>query len=187
MKRGGKIFWMFILIALIFICAAIGHNIIIKKIYPQKYAEFVEKYSIQYGVDANLIYSVIKCESGFNPDANSNKEAKGLMQMRDDTFAWVQTKDPEATPETADIFDPETNIKYGTLLLSLHLKEFGDTQIALAAYHAGRSKVNTWLDKYSSDGKTLDKIPYKDTAHYINKVKNTKEVYDKTYKPERTE
>lgn len=44
-----------------------------KKIYPQKYANYVTKYAEEYSVDSLLIYAIIKAESNFNPDAKSRK------------------------------------------------------------------------------------------------------------------
>lgn len=77
----------------------------------------------------------------------------------------------------------EQNIKYGTALLRLHLDEFGNYREMLAAYHAGRGAVNSWLSdpRYSADGKTLDSIPYDDTNDYVNKVLSVKRIYDKLF------
>lgn len=152
-------------------------------LYPHKYAGLVEKYSSEYGVDEDLVYAVIKCESGFDPDAVSDADAKGLMQLTDDTFEWVQTKLHESGYTAEDLFDPETAVKYGTKLLSLHLAEFKDERLALAAYHAGRSAVTGWLadDKYT-DSTGLHTIPYKETNVYVERVLNTKNIYEKIYR-----
>ena len=40
-------------------------------IYPQKYAEYVEKYAQECDLDPLLIYSIIKAESNFNENAKS--------------------------------------------------------------------------------------------------------------------
>lgn len=49
------------------------NNVIMKKIYPKKYEEYVVKYAREYGVDELLVYSIIKSESNFRQDAISRK------------------------------------------------------------------------------------------------------------------
>ena len=65
-----------------------------------------------------------------------------------------------AGEEYSDLYDPETNIKYGTYLLRLMCEEYGCKETAAAAYHTGRGNVNSWLSNKdcSSDGKTLENI-----------------------------
>lgn len=60
-----------------------------------------------------------------------------------------------------DLNDPAVNIKYGTQLLSILLTEFETQDEALAAYNAGRSRVNQWLKdpECSKNGETLSYIP----------------------------
>ena len=64
-------------------------NIILKKIYPTDYAEFVYKYSEKYDVDPLLIFSLIKAESNFNENVISSSKAMGLMQLMDSTAQQV--------------------------------------------------------------------------------------------------
>lgn len=162
---------------------SLGINAVMQRFYPHKYSEYVEKYAAQYDVDANLVYAVIKCESGFDPAATSSVEAKGLMQLTDDTFEWVQTKTGESGYVPSDLYAPETAIKYGTKLLSLHLAEFEDEALAIAAYHAGRSAVSGWLsDEKYTDATGLHTIPYAETEIYVERVQNTKEIYEKIYR-----
>ena len=153
--------------------------------YPQKYSEFVTKYSQNYEIDEDLIYSVIKCESGFDKDAVSKANAKGLMQLTEDTFNWVDMK-LGLNNSYEKVFDPETNIQYGSYLLSSLLNEFESEEIALTAYHAGRGNVIKWLadEEFSKDGKTLDNTPFPATNQYVDNVLNTKSVYEKLYKGE---
>lgn len=151
--------------------------------YQLKHTEFVEKYAAEYGVDKALLYAVIRTESSFNANAVSSAGARGLTQITPDTFSWLQTKTGEKL-ELEMLFDPETSIKYGAFFLSMLLKEFGETETALAAYHAGRTKVNSWLKdrEISPDGKTIPVIPIQQTSHYVNKVMSAyqkyKEIYD---------
>lgn len=168
--------------AVLFVAFSVTGKTVIKLIYPMKYTEYVEKYSAEYGVDSELVYAVIKTESSFNPDAVSNADAVGLTQITPETFEWIKTKLGEEDKELS-LYDPETSIKYGAYFLSYLLNEFENTDTALAAYHAGRGRVNGWLEdeKISPDGKTLNEIPVPETAHYVKKVNKALNVYNNLY------
>ena len=179
MKKKGKplksILAFLVIVAIVFF----GSNLVMKQLYPIKYEKYVEQYAKAQNLEPELIYAVIKCESGFDPNAVSSVEAKGLMQLTDDTFYWLQSKTKEGLePDT--LFDPETNIRYGAMLLRLHLDEFGDLSLALAAYHAGRGRVNQWLNEaQSSDSDEI--IQYEGTQEYVSKVVETQTVYKTLY------
>ena len=152
--------------------------------HPIKYEELVEKYSRQNGLDKYLVYAVIKTESGFDPGAVSNVGARGLMQIMEDTFDWVKFKLGDEDTRYLEMYDPDTNIRYGCWLLGYLYKEFGNVEAAMAAYHAGRGQVNEWLsdERYSSDGVHLDEIPISDTANYVQKIVRARDTYIKLYK-----
>lgn len=152
--------------------------------FPVQYEEYVTKYASLYDVDEALIYAVIKTESSFDPNAMSHQDAKGLMQVTGETFDWLGSKmGVQGEYQHDDLYDPDTGIQYGTFFLSYLLKEFGGVQEVAAAYHAGRGITNTWLGDpaYSTDGKTLDQIPYPATAHYVEKIKRNYEGYQKKF------
>jgi len=89
--------------------------------------------SIQHGVDANLIRAVIRAESSGNPFAVSHAGAQGLMQLMPATARNLGVTDP---------FDIAQNVNAGTAYLRSLLDRFsGDTELALAAYNAGWSRV----------------------------------------------
>lgn len=178
-KFTGAVIALILIIALI-ISAVFIYDYVIHSMYPIKYEQYVEQYSEEYDVDKFLVYALIKCESGFNPDAHSHADAKGLMQITDETFADAQ-KDQENL--SADkLFDPETNIKYGIKILSSLLSKLGERE-AIAAYNAGYGKVSSWLSdpKYSTDGKTLDTIPYEETKNHVDKVLKARNMYKRLY------
>lgn len=153
--------------------------------YPVKYIETVEKYSIMYNVEPELVFAVINTESGFDKNAVSSANAMGLMQITPETFSWLQSKLKEDLPDEA-LFNEDTAIRYGTYFLHLLLEKFGDTGTAAAAYHAGMNRVDQWLEdrELSPDGKVLSSIPYNDTAYYVHKIEKAVDVYSKIYKPE---
>ncbi len=181
MRLAGKAIFSAVLLTLSVIIVAAGINILYKAMYPTEYEDLVVKYSSENRLEPTLVFAVIRCESGFNKDAMSHKDAHGLMQITPETLEWLVMV--EGGSELPDMYDPEQNIKYGTALLRLHLDEFGNYREMLAAYHAGRGAVNSWLSdpRYSADGKTLDSIPYDDTNDYVNKVLSVKKIYDKLF------
>ena len=88
MKFKKIIIWLIVLILLL----AEGKSVIKKYIYPQKYHSLVKQYSAQYDLDPYLVLAVIKTESNFNENVESNKGAKGLMQIMDSTGEWIASK-----------------------------------------------------------------------------------------------
>lgn len=181
-KLGG--FLIIILAGLLIWAVCNMENLSKKYVYPIEYSDSVENASRETGIDKYLIYAVIKTESNFNADAESNVGARGLMQLMEDAFDWVRFRmDDERDVCYDDMYDPQRNIEYGSFLLKLLYEEYGDERTALAAYHSGRGSVNGWLEdkKYSSDGKTLDKIPSDTTDHYVDKVMTAYEGYTNLY------
>ena len=176
-----------LILAAVILCRIgyLGYRQILKELYPMDYSELVDRYAAENELSPALVYAVIKCESSFRNDAVSSVGALGLMQITPATFEWVQTKTGEDL-EVSALNDPETNIRYGCRLLSMHLLEFGDERVALAAYHAGRGQVNEWLNdpEVSSGDGRLDSIPFTDTEHYVKKVMKAKERYLNLYKEE---
>lgn len=151
--------------------------------YPQKYSEYVDKAAEEYGLDPALIYAVIRTESGFDADAQSDAGACGVMQMMPSSFEWLQEKRGCAGEYSEDdLFNPEICIDYGSYLLKYFYDYYGTERSAVAAYNAG-FVVGDWLadSNYSSDGINLDSIPYPETSNYVDRVESAKEMYIKLY------
>lgn len=159
-----------------------------KKFYPTLYTEYVEKYSQQYDLDPLLVYSFIRTESSFKPDARSNVDARGLMQITEMTFDWIKPRvEADESVVFDDLYDPETCIQFGTYYLSRCLARYEyDVSTAAAAYHSGWGTVDKLLSRkaYSLDGKTLDVFPYTQMNHYVTKISNTYAKYLEIYRPE---
>lgn len=153
--------------------------------YPQKYTEQVERSSAEFGVDADLIYAVIRTESGFRAEVESHAGAMGLMQLMPSTFEWLQERlDGEVSHDTAALTDPDINVRYGAYFLSILIERYdGNLRTIAAAYNAGTSTVDGWLGDpaYSSDGKTLTRIPYEETANYADRVEKAYQIYRELY------
>ena len=156
---------------------------VMRFIYPRKYSAYVSEYAERYGLSENLVYAIIKCESGFDPYSLSDAGAMGLMQITPDTLNWAAMKEGEIGILPNLLYDEKTNIRYGCCIYSLFLDEFGDISVALAAYNAGRGNVLKWLGdrKYSDDGILLKNIPFSETDRYVKKVQTVKRIYELLY------
>lgn len=159
------------------ICHAID-----KSSHPIEYSEYVEKYSKEYGVPENVIYAVILCESKFESNAVSSQNAIGLMQMIPSTFLWLCEKTGDNFSEGM-LYDPETNIRFGTYYLSYLYEEFGLWETVYAAYNCGPGKVKEWQEnpEYADKNGVLIDIPYPETKNYVKKVSKAAEKYNELY------
>ncbi len=137
--------------------------------YPCRYSEYVEYYAGKYNIDPLILYSFIRTESNFNPNAQSN----------------VKSKIAPTEPLTFDdLYDPETNIRFGTYFVSYCLLRYQrDLATAAAAYHSGWGTVDDLLaqSEYSADGKTLDHYPYPQMRQYVRKITHSYQRYQEIY------
>jgi hypothetical protein len=115
------------------------------------FEELVQEHSQRQSLRPELVRAVIQVESGFDPRATSPKGAMGLMQLMPDTARSLGV---------VNAYDPQENIRGGTIYLRQLLDKFGSEQLALAAYNAGPAAV----DRY--DGVP----PYRETKDYLRKV-----------------
>jgi len=152
--------------------------------YPLSYEAIVEKYALSNEVDKYLVYSIIRAESFYDKDAVSKKGACGLMQITPDTASWIAEKLEMKDFSQEDLFDPEKNIMMGVWYFKYLLDRFdGDVKVAIAAYNAGPTNATKWLGRedLSSDGRTLEEIPFEETRKYEQKIMSAYEMYRKIY------
>ena len=180
-KKKSMYFLLFIL--LIAILGVILKTPVQKIIYPIEHEEYIHKYSSEYDIEPYLVMAIISAESRFDENAVSHKDAIGLMQLKEETAMWCVKKFNIELPYN-NLYAPDVNINIGCSYLRFLLDYFdGETKTAVAAYNAGQGNVSKWLKdkKYSSDGKTLDAIPFKETSDYVEKVFKRKNIYKKLY------
>lgn len=188
MKSMRKVFCSLTLLLAVIMAIGISSRYIIKeKFFPYKYQEYVDKYSSEYDLDPLLVLAVIKTESKFDDDAHSHKNAVGLMQITVETGEWAAKKMGYSTFSKEDLYNEEYNIRMGCWYLRRLNDIFDkDLDLTIAAYNAGPTNVQSWLidEKYSSNGKSIDYIPFGETKKYVDKVNTYYHIYEYLYRKE---
>lgn len=129
-----------------------NQNLIAKNKWTEQIQAAVQSSAQKYNVSPALIMSIIKAESGFNPNAVSSAGAQGLMQLMPATARGLGV---------TDSFNIQQNIDGGTRYIKEKLNQFGnDPKLALAAYNAGPGSVI----KYNGIP------PYPETQNYVKTV-----------------
>ena len=80
------------------------------------------------------------------------------------------------------LLSPSYNVQIGTgILRRLSTANDGKMELALAAYHAGQSRVNTWWSQfaYRDPAEFLESIPIPSTRGYVERVIRDAAVYRK--------
>ena len=154
-----------------------------KAAYPRDFSAYVETYSEAYGVPETVVYAVIRTESDFDSGAVSRAGAVGLMQMMPETFTWLTNDVLYDHLDEGMLYDPETNIKYGTYYLSRLYDHYGSWELAFTAYNGGSGNLDKWLaDPAYSDGEGgLKEIPFRETRNYVKKVQKALKKYERLY------
>ena len=163
-----------------------GQPQLVAEVYPIEYEAQIRARAAENELDPALVAAVILAESSYRPDAVSEANAQGLMQLLPDTAEWIAGKFDESYVEGC-LFDPDTNIKYGCWYLGYLIRRFdGYLTCAVAAYHAGQGTVDGWLanPEYSEDGETLSQIPSQATETYVKRVLRYYEKYQELYVPQ---
>lgn len=101
----------------------------------------------RYGIPEDLFLRLVRQESGWNPNARSNKGAMGLAQLMPGTARYLGV-DPN---------DPVQNLNGGAKYLAEQYRKFGSWRLALAAYNAGPGAV----EKHGGIP------PYRETRNYV--------------------
>lgn len=120
---------------------------------PEELDQFFQQAADETGVDIRVLKAIAKQESNFNPRVRSKAGAMGVMQLMPGTAKEVGVTNP---------YDPQQNILGGARYFKKMLNQFGDMELALAAYNAGPGNVR----KYGGVP------PFKETQNYVRKIRN---------------
>ncbi|MGH2340225.1 transglycosylase SLT domain-containing protein [Segnochrobactraceae bacterium EtOH-i3] len=137
------------------------------------------------GFERPLVYAIARQESTFNPGAVSPAGARGLMQLMPATASATAKKVGVPFQVNRLTADPAYNATLGAAHLDELIGRFDGSYImTFAAYNAGSSRVNKWVQMYGDprDPRVdavdwVERIPYAETRNYVQRVMENLQVY----------
>ncbi|MEI6287114.1 MAG: lytic transglycosylase domain-containing protein [Bacillota bacterium] len=189
-NRGGSVIKVLLALALISIAVfTVYHSDRFQKeyLYPYPYRDYIERYAKLNAIDPLLVVSIMKAESKFDPTANSDVGAIGLMQLMPESGRWIAEEIGEPLGSASQLENPQISIKLGSwYIASLIDENNGNLVLALAAYNAGRGNVNYWVKEkaWPDNFSDYDRIPFKETSVFVKRVLANYENYKHLYQSE---
>jgi soluble lytic murein transglycosylase len=152
-------------------------------LFPKPYWPDLKRFSSANGLDPYLVASLIRQESEFNPNAVSNKNALGLMQLLPRVGKGVAKQEKLKHFNPTQLFNPSVNIQLGTRYFRTMVDQFGGFEYALAAYNAGDDRVRDWqgAGKYRDVQEFVESIPFTETREYVQAIMRNANVYRQLY------
>jgi membrane-bound lytic murein transglycosylase C len=171
-----------------------------------KFLDVVNRYAAKTGVDPALIFGIIYQESRFNPQAVSQAEAYGMMQLvprSGGLEAFRKARGEAAQPTKEYLMDPENNIELGATYLGMLLYDYWTKGVAnmpareycaISGYNTGPGNVaRAFTGTTSKLGDAQDRansmapdelfdflrvnLPYAETRDYLLRVSAARRHY----------
>ncbi|WP_374654636.1 lytic transglycosylase domain-containing protein [Dongia sp.] len=123
-----------------------------------------------FTIDQALLFSVMRQESGFNPNAISGAGAVGLMQLMPGTAKAI------GAPAGSRLKDPLTSLAYGEKYIKRLLDDpavKGDLFMMAAAYNAGPGNLAKWKKSIRGSEDPLlfiESLPSRETRNFVERV-----------------
>ena len=138
--------------------------------YQLHYSEYVSVHARENHLDPALLDAVIYQESKFRTNAESSSGAIGLMQLTPATARGIAIRTGGSQFHTADLYDAEINIRYGSWYLENLFHKYRTKRLVLAAYNAGQGNVDRWRANGES-------IQFPETRAYVQRGEHLQRVY----------
>jgi soluble lytic murein transglycosylase len=156
-------------------------------LFPRPYLPTVEAAAEKFGVKPELIYSIMRQESSFNPEARSPMDALGLMQVMPTIATEHAQKNNITLKHPEDLFVPELNIPVGAAVLRSAMDLYkGQFILAVASYNANDAAIRNWLKTRLGEDplEFIEDIPYLETRTYVKLVMRNLIFYSRLVNPE---
>ena len=153
-------------------------------VYPRAFEKDVVGSADRFNVPAEFVWSIMKAETNFRPDAISPVGAKGLMQVMPHTGKKVASLMGKNNLQGKDLLKPHVSVEIGSRYLHRLLKKFQNKiPLAAAAYNGGPHRVHAWLSQFGhlEMDEFIEHIPFLETRNYVKKVTRYYAVYNLLY------
>ncbi|ARG97128.1 lytic transglycosylase domain-containing protein [Legionella micdadei] len=141
--------------------------------FPVIHYDTVKEYAKDYHVSPELIYAIIRQESGFREDVVSPAGARGLMQVMPSTATVVAKRERIAYSNKDELFSSQKNINIGVAYLKQLTYRYNQHPVLVAAaYNAGPTQVNYWLKNHPPKDMDIwiDTLPWHETRNYLKNI-----------------
>ena len=155
-----------------------------KLAFPLAFREHLVRHSRQRSLDPFLVAGLIRQESEFNPRAVSPSRAYGLTQVLPRTGRSLSRKVGIRRFSTSLLFRPDVNLNLGTYYVRSLLDQLGGSEeLMLAAYNAGKSRVDVWVrwGPFREPAEFIETIPITETRTYVQAVLRNADFYRRLY------
>jgi soluble lytic murein transglycosylase len=150
---------------------------------PLRHDDIIRQQADDKGLDPALIAAVIYEESRFR-DQTSHAGARGLMQITPETADFIARRSGGVRFEQSDLATPQINIAYGAWFLRYLIEHYdGNETLAIAAYNAGLTNVNGWVER-AGGPESFDAardVPFPETRAYVENVQERRGEYREHY------
>jgi soluble lytic murein transglycosylase len=150
---------------------------------PLRHDDIIRQQASDKALDPALIAAVIYEESRFR-DQTSHAGARGLMQITPETADFIARRSGGIRFEQSDLATPQVNIAYGAWFLRYLIDHYdGNETLAIAAYNAGQTNVDGWVERAGGlEGFDAARdVPFPETRAYVENVEERRGEYRDHY------
>lgn len=140
--------------------------------YPRPFEDAVTAAARAQGLRSELLYAVMRQESGYNRDALSPADAIGLLQVMPSAAERLEGRLGVRAHRDL-LFDPVWNVRFGAAEVAQKSAAFqGNLPLAICAYNAGAARVRRWLGETGEIelDRFVERIPFDETRNYVRRV-----------------
>ena len=161
-----------------------GHEALWWHAWPSPFRSQVNSATAEQGsVPRELVYAIMREESGYRPAVVSPVGARGLLQIMIPTGEQLARDRGLEAFDADDLFVPRTNILLGSHYLTQLSRQFrGQASSSIASYNAGPEAVSSWTrTDDTEDDEWVEAIPYDQTRSYVKRVLRSLHAYRVLY------
>lgn len=138
-------------------------------LYPRVFEEDLAQTAAQAGLDLDVLYGLVRQESGFARDVVSHAGAVGLAQIMPGTAREHSAKLGMAG---YDLTDPSDNLRLGGAYINWMQRNLDSMYGVLLGYNGGPTRVRRWRRQWQDLPPELfvEAVPYRETRNYVKQI-----------------